>query len=644
MTGNNDTLLIVGNGPVGVHLVNELYRLGYEGPLTLFGEEPYAPYNRVQLSSLLNGSCAWQSLNTEVLLRPHWQTQYHTRITDLELTQRLATDNHGNRHPYRQLVLATGSQPHIPAIPGTSLKGVFAFRNFDDAQRLMGRQVSSRHTVVVGGGLLGIETARAMAKYGTRVTLIHHSPVLMSRQLDETASALLQKELKQDGVGIALASGVLAIDGAREVKGVLLRGGGMLACDTVIFATGIRPAVDLARQAGIAVGLGIRINTRLETSETRHYAIGECAELNGRIFGLVAPGLEQAAILARRLTNPEDDSEYREVLLSSSLKVVQTPVFSAGAVGDAFDSPGFDTLAYQRDGVYRKLVFARRRLVGAIALGDWPEAERLKIAIDCQQRLSTWRRWLFKRNGVLWSDDSNPAQLAANIIICNCRQVNAGEIRACIAEGAHTLESLGQQCGAGTVCGSCQPLLARFTTTDTRPTTQGHWPLVGWAAMVLVLLVTFYALPPLAISDQYSLSSLDHWWSDSSYRQISGFTMLGLLSLGMLVGLRKRIKRFRFLTFATWRWFHVVLSTLCLAILFLHTGLGATQGLNRWLMLCFSSAVGLGVVATVLTHWESRSPGIMSKSVKRWLTTAHLASVWPLPVLLSFHILSVYWF
>lgn len=644
MTGNNEPLLIVGNGPVGVHLVNELYRLGYDGPLTLFGEEPYAPYNRVQLSSLISGSCAWQSLNTRVHLREHWQTRYHTRITDLSPARGMATDNYGSRHPYGKLVMATGSLPHIPAIPGTTLKGVFAFRNFDDAQRLMGRQVSSRHTVVVGGGLLGIETARAMAKYGTRVTLIHHSPVLMNRQLDEAASDLLAAALNRDAVEVVLANGVLAIDGARQVEGVLLRDGGLQPCDTVIFATGIRPAVDLARQSGIAVGQGIRINARLETSQPGHYAIGECSEFNGRIFGLVAPGLEQAAILARRLVDPEDDSEYREVLLSSSLKVIQTPVFSAGAVGDAFDSPSFDAITYRRDGVYRKLVFARRRLVGAIALGDWPEAERVKVAIDRQQRLSPWRSWLFKRSGVLWSDQSNPAQLPASTIICNCRQVSAGAIRACIEQGADNLDALGQRCGAGTVCGSCQPLLTGFTASGNSPTPQGQWPLVAWAAMVLALLTAFFALPPLAIDDSYSLSSLDHWWSDSQYRQISGFTMLGLLSLGMLVGLRKRIKRFSFLKFATWRWFHVVLSTLCLAILFLHTGLGATQGLNRWLMLCFTGAVGLGIITSLLTHWESRSPGVTSKSVKRWLTTAHLVSFWPLPVLVSFHILSVYWF
>lgn len=635
-------IAIIGSGPVGVYFVNELYRLDYPGQVVLLGEEAHAPYNRVQLSNLLNGSCPWEDLVTRVNLKSQWEAHYHTRIASIDRDFQRLWDTRGNVYSYDILVIATGSRPHVPAIPGVGLDGVFAFRNLDDTQQLLSRQVSSRHTVVIGGGLLGIETARSMAKYGTRVTLIHHSPILMNRQLDERASSLLVENLFRQGVEVQLSTSVLAIDGSRRVERILTRNKTPLSCDTVIFTTGIKPNLELAREAGIWVGQGIKINEYLQTSREGIYAIGECAEFNGRIFGLVAPGLEQAGILASNLVAENSLSTYRETLLSASLKVVDDPVFSSGDVGEEYNHSSYKNLVYETDNCYRKIVLSRGRLVGAIGLGEWPEQEILRDAIGKRKYIHPLRRLLFSRRGCLFADDPNPTSIPGNAVICNCRQISAAVIRNAVESGCKTIEALGERCGAGLVCGSCQPLMAKFTEQNVKPSSQ-KW-LAGWAVCVALLIAAFFLLPPLAVSASYNPGSSEKWWTSSFYRQITGFSVLALMAAGLLVGLRKRLRWFRWLKFERWRWLHVILSTLCIIILFVHTGLGEIRGLNRWLLLSFMAAATMGILTSLLTQLETASPGIANKSFKRWFTTAHLVSFWPVPVLLALHIVTVYWF
>jgi NAD(P)H-nitrite reductase large subunit len=637
------TIAVVGSGPVGVYFVNELARLGYTGKVTLFGDEPHAPYNRVQLSSLLDGSIRWEDLISEVDLKPQWQSFYHTQIIGIDRASQCLTDRRGQKYHYDTLVLATGSRPHIPSIPGSNLKGVFAFRNLEDVNHLLSRQVASRHTVVVGGGLLGIETARAMAKYGTLVTLIHHSPILMNRQLDDAASTLLAMELENHGVTVRLSTAVLSISGSHNVEQVTTRGQSPLNCDTVIFATGIKPNLELARDTGIAVGQGIKIDEYLCTSQPNTYAIGECAEFNGRIFGLVAPGLEQAGVLARNLCAGNRNKSYRESLLSASLKVVDTPVFSIGEVGQDYDYDHYTNLVFTTRDTYRKLVLNRGRLVGAIGLGDWPEQDLLKTAVARRLYLNPLRRLFFRFQGSLFSDEMNPARMPPSAIICNCRQVPASAIRDHVQNGCNSVEALANHCGAGTVCGSCRPLLAAFTAQSGFKPPSHKW-LAGWGALAGILIAAFFLLPPLAITPTYNPDSLDKWWTETDYRQVSGFTILGLMTVGLLVALRKRLRWFRWLQFDRWRWLHVILSAVCVAILFVHTGLGEIQGLNFWLLISFMAAGAMGIGTAVLTHFESVQPGLANKTFKRWFTTAHLISFWPFPVLLALHILTVYWF
>ncbi len=639
------TIAIIGNGPVGVHFCNELLALSDAYEIHIYGDEPYDPYNRVALSQLLYGEKSLSDLRLTLTESPQLHTHWHTRITRINTERRCITDNQGIVRFYDRLILATGSRAHIPNIPGTGLNGVFSFRNMQDAAALLSRRVASRHTVVLGGGLLGIETARAMRRLSTDVTLIHHSAWLMNRQLDEASATALTDTLAAIGIRVKLNTAVMAVDGARRVEGLILRDGTTLPCDTLIIATGIQPNIELARDAGIPVGRGIRVSAGLETGAKGVYAIGECTEINGEVYGLVAPGLEQAALLARRLTGHSQD-EYQQRALSTRLKVLDTPVISTGEIGQVHTGPDSHHLIYRRDGITRSLHFERGRLLGAAGIGHWPDQERIKDLLEDGGDLNPLQRLRFRFTGRIWDDDE---QILDHHIICNCRQVSAGSLRACASAGKPLATT-----GAGTVCGSCTPLLAEFTPVNAHPgesltTSASVAPGMGWqlaTGLIAMLLISLFIFtgPLIPIPQQYTPGHISEWWTDSFKRQISGFTLLVLTTLSLMLSGRKRLAFWKWLPFSFWRGLHIVLTTLVLGLLFLHTGQSDYQGLNRWLITTFWTVAVLGFVTSLLSYREQTSPSVSSKRHKRWAVMAHLLAFWPLPALLTFHVLKVYWF
>lgn len=633
---------VIGNGPVGVHFVNELLTQTAQAEVHLFGDEPYDPYNRVALSQLLYGEKSVQDLELPLVDSDSLHCHWHTRIDEIDTRRRSITDNQGVTYLYDVLVLATGSRAHMPSIPGVHMTGVYSFRNMKDAQALLSRRVGSRHTVVLGGGLLGIETARAMRRMSTSVTLIQHASWLMNRQLDEASARMLEADMAAEGIEVRTSTAVMAVDGRRRVEGVMLRDGKTLACDTVILATGIRPNIELAREAGIRVRQGIHIDDQLRTSAPNVFAIGECTEMNGEIFGLVAPGLEQAALLARRLANKTQEV-YQQRALATRLKVLDTPVISIGQTGELHTGPDSRFIQYKKDGIHRSLHLERGRLIGASGVGAWGDQERLKDLIEEGGQLNIFKRLRFRLSGSLWGESE---QILDHHIICNCRQVSAGELRACAAQG----QALSCT-GAGTVCGSCRPLLVQFDPQEepTEPDVIAQPKGIIWQSLtglVGMLLIALFLLtsPLISVAEQYTPNHISSWWTDSDKRQITGFTLLSLTLFSLLVSARKRISRMSWLSFSTWRGWHIVLTTLVLALLFLHTGQSDFQGVNQWLIVSFWSAAALGFIATLMSWREQASPGIGTKRIKRWAVFGHIVAFWPLPVLLSFHVLSVYWF
>jgi nitrite reductase (NADH) large subunit len=324
----------------------------------------------VLLSAVLAGEVA----SSDIELKPQrwWRdrgitVRYGCRATAIDLKARVVTLADGKSLPFSQLVFATGSQPIRPQIPGMALPGVIAFREISDIWTIRRHAGVGDRVAVIGGGLLGLEAAYGLAKAGAHVTVLHLMDRLMERQLDARAAAMLKRAVEAMGIEVVLGADTAEISGQDRVEGVMLKDGRGIEVDAVVVATGIRPNVDLARQAGIAVERGIVVDDGLETSVPGIHAIGECAEHRGICYGLVEPGHEQARVLAERLAG--SDARYAGSVLATNLKVSGVNVFSAG---DFLGRAGAEEIVLSDPGlgVYKKLVIAAGRLVGAVLFGD----------------------------------------------------------------------------------------------------------------------------------------------------------------------------------------------------------------------------------------------------------------------------------
>ena len=368
----SEPLIVIGNGMAAARLVDELARraLGRYA-VAVIGEEPRLAYNRVLLSALLADEVGFDDIE----LRPArwWRDRgvtlrYGVRATAVDAAARNVTLAGGTRLSFSKLVFATGSQPIKPDIPGMDLPGVLTFRDVDDVNAIAASKAAGTRVVVIGGGLLGLEAAYGLAKAGARVTLLHLMDRLMERQLDHRAARMLQRTVEARGIAVRLQAQTARIAGNGKVEGVELRDGTTIAADAVVVAVGIRANAALARTAGLEVGRGIVVDDHLETNAAGVHAIGECAEHRGCCYGLVEPAYEQAQLLARRLAG--ERASYPGSVLATNLKVSGVNVFSAGdflgATAEAEEIVLSDPVA----GVYKKLVIADGRLVGAVLFGD----------------------------------------------------------------------------------------------------------------------------------------------------------------------------------------------------------------------------------------------------------------------------------
>ena len=367
----SEPLVVIGNGMAAARFADELSKraLGRYA-IAVVGEEPRLAYNRVLLSSVLAGEVA----SSEIELKPQgwWRDRgitlrYGCRATAIDTHARTVALADGESLAFSKLVFATGSQPIRPALPGMALPGVITFRDINDIWSIWHRAGTGDRVVVIGGGLLGLEAAYGLAKAGARVTVLHLMDRLMERQLDPHAARMLQRAVEGMGIEVVLSADTAEISGTSRVEGVTLKDGRTIEADVVVVAIGIRPSADLARDAGISVKRGIVVDDALETDVAGIHAIGECAEHRGVCYGLVEPAHEQARVLADRLAGR--DARYAGSVLSTNLKVSGVNVFSAG---DFLGADGTEEIVLSDPGIglYKKLVIADGRLVGAVLLGD----------------------------------------------------------------------------------------------------------------------------------------------------------------------------------------------------------------------------------------------------------------------------------
>jgi len=474
-------VVVVGHGMAGARLVQELRaRDPYRRlRITVFAAERDASYNRVLLSELLAG----RTRVDDIYLTPDgWfddnEVVVHggVAVRSVDRWAKKVTADDGTVVPYDVLVLATGSLPWLPPIDGlaaedgTPVDGAVAFRTVEDCRRIIELADQADRAVVVGGGLLGLEAARGLAGRGLDVEVVHPFGHLMERQLDVGAGRVLARKLRDLGVRTRLGVTVAALRvtpgerGGARVQAVELTDGSLVDTTLVVLACGIRPNVEVARATGLRVEQGVVVDSQLRSvSDRAVFAIGECAQHEGLVYGLVAPAWEQAAVVADVVTGVRPDATYAGSAVVTRLKAAGVDLAAMGdPAGELDDGTDREVVQFSdaARGTYKKLVIREGRLVGAILLGDCTTAGAVVQ--------------LFDRGGPVPSDPlsllfagldapttaASPALMPAATTICRCNNVTKGDIQACWLAGADSLTAVGETTRATTGCGTCRDAVA----------------------------------------------------------------------------------------------------------------------------------------------------------------------------------------
>ncbi|MDJ0391349.1 nitrite reductase large subunit NirB [Roseomonas sp. E05] len=460
-------LLVVGNGMAGMRTVENLLRLApHRYDITVFGAEPHPNYDRIALSSVLAGE---KSLEEIVINSRDWYAENGIRliagdpVVALDRAARTVTSASGLTLPYDRLLIATGSKPLAPPIPGLGLPGTCAFRDIADVETMIAAARSGRRAVVIGGGLLGLEAAWGLKRQGMSVALVHLMPTLLERQLDATAGTLLQRDLDGRGIAFFTNGQTEQILGSERAEGVRLADGREIPAELVVVAIGIRPNIDLARAAGLDVNRGIVVDDGLRTEDPDIFAVGECVEHRGQVFGLVAPLWEQAKVCAAQLAG-DAAATYATPPLSTRLKITGVDVFSAGALAAA--DPADEEITFQdiARGIYRKLVLRGGKVAGVVMYGEVADAawyfQLLREGTDIaamRDTLILGRAVATAASGAAAPDPSAAlAALPETAEICGCNGVCKGAITGAIADlRLTTLEAVRAHTKASASCGSC---------------------------------------------------------------------------------------------------------------------------------------------------------------------------------------------
>ena len=464
-------LVVVGNGMAGCRAVEEVLKRDpdrYE--IAIFGAEPRVNYNRIMLSPVLAGEKTYEDIliNDEAWYRDNGITLHAGRkVTHIDPERRVVSAEGGLEVPYDKLILATGSDPVRLPLPGANLTGVVTFRDLDDVEAMLAASATpGAKAVVIGGGLLGLEAAYGLARRGMGATVVHLMDVLMERQLDESAGYLLAQALAERGVETVLgghSEEIVGKDG--KVAGLRLKDGRTLPCDLLVMAVGIRPNMALAKAAGLECNRGVIVDDAMRTSDTAIYAVGECLEHRGLVYGLVAPIWEMCRVLAEALTDGE--GAYTGSVLSTRLKVSGVDVFSAGRFAGG---EGCEDIVF-RDagrGVYKRVVLEGGKVVGSVLFGDAADGGWYFDLMRSGQDVADIRETLIfgqaVTEGLRGLDPSSAvAAMADTAEICGCNGVCKGAITGAISvQGLTTLDTVRATTKASASCGSCTPLVEQL--------------------------------------------------------------------------------------------------------------------------------------------------------------------------------------
>ncbi|HEX8756253.1 MAG TPA: nitrite reductase large subunit NirB, partial [Steroidobacteraceae bacterium] len=491
-------IVVVGNGMVGQRFLERL-PAAHSFDITVLCEEPRPAYDRVQLSSFFAGKSAGDlNLVPPGFFEAHGiRVRLGERAVAIDTQARTVVTAAGGRIAYDKLILATGSQPFVPPLPGRDRSGCYVYRTIEDLEAIRaGAAAQARSGAVIGGGLLGLEAARALRDLGLETHVVELAPRLMALQVDEGGGAMLRRKIEALGVRVHTGKNTLRIADAppdshaaadnhapADFDVSLCRStpnpphliefadGGMLKADIIVFSAGIRPRDELARQAGLTIGPrgGIVIDDSCRTSDPDIYAIGECALWRGRIFGLVAPGYQMAEVAARHIAD-NADAAFTGADMSTKLKLLGVDVASIGDAQAA--TPGARSYAFvdERREIYKRLIVDSdcKRLLGAVLVGDAADYGTLQQMMLHGTPLPEHAESLIlpARESGGTAAGAGLAALPRDAQICSCNNVTKGAICSAVESGCTTVGAIKASTRAASACGGCAPLVKQILDAE----------------------------------------------------------------------------------------------------------------------------------------------------------------------------------
>ena len=467
-------LVVIGNGMVGQRLLEQLQPSSSKLEITVLCEESRPAYDRVHLSSYFSGKSAQELslVESDFFGRSGISLKLSERAVAIDRERRVVETAGGLHLEYDRVVLATGSYPFVPPIPGCNRPACFVYRTIDDLDAIRQASANAKCGVVIGGGLLGLEAAKALKDLGLETHVVEFAPRLMAVQIDDAGGSMLRGRIRNLGVGVHTAKQTVAIvDGSERAHSLQFADGSDLQTDLIVFSAGIRARDELARAAGLQIGDrgGVVIDDTCRTSDPDIFAIGECALWNGKVYGLVAPGYQMAGIVAAQLQGTSE-TRFAGADMSTKLKLMGVDVASIGDAHAMASGARACVFIDERRQVYKKLVVNEdgTRLLGGILIGGAEEyGTWLQMVQNGLPLPANPEELMFPSAGELSGRQPfGSAVLPDTAQICSCNSVSKGDLCTAVAGGARTLGALKQCTKAASSCGGCAPLVTQVLKAE----------------------------------------------------------------------------------------------------------------------------------------------------------------------------------
>jgi len=646
---NKKPVLVVGAGLVGMKVASKLLVNG-ENVIVANGEKD-RPYNRIKLGSVLSGDTKKSeiSLRFPKVVSGKSLLLNNVNIENIDTSSNFAYMSNGLKISYANLILATGSRAFVPKISGAELDGVYCFRNLRDIESLSSKVTEYKRVAVIGGGLLGIETSSALSSIGTSNIIIESATHLMAQQLDYEVASRLEKKLLISGIQCITNSRLVHINGKNFVQSISLDDGRTFAVDAVVFCVGVVPNIDLPIKAGIVTNKGIIVDEYMRTSVPNIYAIGECAEFHDKVYGMVSPGYEQADVVASNINNRE--KRYNGSSPICRLKLAGENVLSVQKHEIDHNVDTVRKYTFKNDISARSLGVVDDEIVSICMVGEWNQKNTMDLIKEEKIKFPKWKQFVFNHTGTFIPGIVGLKRNQNNSpTVCFCVEISHKQIEKAKKSGAQTLEDVRDMTGASTVCGGCSDDIVSLLKDSSSifDIARNATRLFILSAVALLLGFLILASPEISVEKSFQSKRIFHmFWYEGFWKQTSGYILLSMTALGLLFSLSKR-------TELSWlkhkkeklRQIHIGNGIVLCTILIWHTGFRFGENISFLLMSSMVLGIISGSVSEIVNkkkHLIELVSGFQSPvNLGRLLFWVHVLVLWPLPVLIIFHILSVY--